>query len=93
MLSCGNLTGRVVVVRSVVVVSIMSGNKSRMPRPSSPGGLAIGLGGFEPMISCLILSIMIVSGLRVDDTAGVLLVVVRSVAGFMMGFMGLLMVT
>ena len=36
----------------------------------------------------LIWFIIIVSGLRVEDTAGVLLVVVRSVAGFIMIVLG-----
>ena len=89
MFSCGNLMGRVVVVLTSllrgVVVRIISGKRSRMPRPSSCG-LGIGLGLAPPpdsMILFLISFIMMVSGLKVDDTAGVLLVVVRSVAGFM----------
>ena len=90
--------GRVVAVVSSllgVVVRIMSGNKSRMPRPSS-SGLGIGLGGLFSMMTFLISFIIMVSGLRVEDTAGVLLVVVRSVAGFMtigLGLMGLVMET
>ena len=90
MFSCGNRMGRVVVVLLTslrgVVVRIISGNRSRMPRPPSSCGLGIGPGLPPPpdsMILFLISFIMMVSGLKVDDTAGVLLVVVRSVAGFM----------
>ena len=89
MFSCGNLMGRVVVVLTSllrgVVVRITSGKRSRMPRPSSCC-LGIGLSlppPLDSMILFLISFIMMVSGLKVDDTAGVLLVVVRSVAGFM----------
>ena len=76
MFSNGNRMGRVVVVLTSllgVVVRIISGKRSRMPRPPSSCGLGIGP-GLPPlpdsMILFLISFIMMVSGLKVDDTAG-----------------------